>query len=67
MSDCKKSCPNNLGPNLLYITASIANVIACNVNEEDIDLLANFFSALGDNLAIISSANDRCNNSSDTT
>lgn len=59
MSKPKNCCGDG---NILYIAAAVSNIIACHVDDDDLDFLSNFFSVLGDSLALIDSSKARCNN-----
>ena len=51
-------CISNLsGCELVALAGALATIIAENFDNDDIDTLGNFFSALGSNLSTISSAN----------
>lgn len=50
---------NNMsGNNLIGLASSLAIIISEQVDSDDLNILAAFFTALGDNLALISAVND---------
>lgn len=45
---------------LVYTASTLAIAISKNLSDDEIDILSGFFSALGDNLALIASARPQC-------
>lgn len=48
------------GGELVMIAAAIAMAIASDLSADDTNMLANLFSAIGDNLAIIADEKEKC-------
>lgn len=59
MASSDKDCCNS-GFDLVALSSSLAILISQNSNINDLNILSGFFSALGDNLALIASARSAC-------
>lgn len=60
MNSCH--CPSSC--ELVTLASTLSCIIAKNLSTDDINTLASFLSALGDNLAIISAVQSSCENNS---
>ena len=55
--------PCSSGNELVVLASSLAIALSEKLTKEEINILANFFNALGDNLAIIASQQEACSKS----
>lgn len=60
------SSSNCYGEGLILYSAILAIIISRNLNTDEIDLLSTLLQAVGQNMAILSSANSSCDNLSNS-
>lgn len=54
------SCNSPSGCELVTLANTLSCALAKNLSTDDVNLLAGFFSAVGDNLAILASVRSKC-------